>query len=445
MNSIRPLMEMRPRDRANTSTVIPSPISPTWAIPANAVHTISMALLSTVVCCWMIVGDVPRLQAQAASGEVTVYLLNGSMLRGEIVAIEAQRVSLRTSEGVVDKPANELSRILFSNKPNIASDAIEVSLVDGSKVYGRRLVGGAAGWKLSTGANSELELLPKTMRAARLRPIPNALLTNWQSAIKEPAESDALIVMRGAESLDRINGIIVQVQETSVSFELDGQAIEIPIEKLAGLIWFQRSEARVRPSVEINATDGAAWLADSIQWKANALEIKTQAGQSVSLPASTLTSINYASANIKWVSELETLEAVADKRVDFKSMVPGLERAMTPRFVLNGRTPDPGSSSGDQDLYFPCPGAFVFRVPDGFTSFQSQVLRTDVGNLRSDLTLEIWQEDQRLTQQSLPFDQDSVEISANLQPGKRTKLVVVGASKLMVGTEVQWKQPRLKR
>jgi hypothetical protein len=84
-------------------------------------------------------------------------------------------------------------------------------------------------------------------------------------------------------------------------------------------------------------------------------------------------------------------------------------------------------------------------VPEGFQSFQAQIVRTDDGSQRTNLAIEIWQDDNRLSQQSLPYDVDSVDVNLPVPSGKKVQLRVACNSKLMVGTEVQWKQPRLKR
>jgi hypothetical protein len=118
---------------------------------------------------------------------------------------------------------------------------------------------------------------------------------------------------------------------------------------------------------------------------------------------------------------------------------------MAPRFVSEQGTLPSDVSSKEKDLYFPGPGRFTFRVPEGFQSFQSQVVRTDDGSQRTNLTIEIWQDDNRLSQQSLPYDVDSVDVNLPVPSGKKVQLRVACNSKLMVGTEVQWKQPRLKR
>ncbi|MEQ1826946.1 MAG: hypothetical protein ABL921_13410, partial [Pirellula sp.] len=257
--------------------------------------------------------------AATANVEVSVNLLDGSVVRGSIVSADSNQVALQTSNGKLNKTAVEISRLSFANKVESAGKSVEVLLLDGSKAFGDRLIGSSTGWKLSSADGGEVAIQPKTIRAARLKTIPGPMVEAWQTAIKETTESDAVIVVRGTESLDRINGIIIQVQANSVSFELDGQQIEIPLEKLAGLMWFSRGQDRVRPAVEVVATDQSTWLAESFLVSPSGVELQTYLGQKVAIPLSKISSINYATANIKWLSELEVLEAVADKRFSFRS------------------------------------------------------------------------------------------------------------------------------
>jgi len=214
---------------------------------------------------------------------------------------------------------------------------------------------------------------------------------------------------------------------------------------LVGLVWFQRAqEDRVKPAIEVSLTNNTVWMSESLALKGDMIEIRTALGQSLSIALSKVSGLNYASANIRWLSEESSLEAVADRSIEFKTPMVSLDRALAPRFVTKGKNV-PTALPADKDLYFPGPGRFLFRVPEGFTSLQSRVERSDNGTQRSDLTIEVFQDDQKVLSQPLPFGVDFVELQVALQPGKKTWLAVVCASKLMIGTEVTWKQPRLKR
>ena len=382
---------------------------------------------------------------KAPSTEVSASLFGGDTLRGYILSADSNKATIQSSDGPIERSTSDISQITFSNKLSPQIQPVEVTLADGSKAYGDQFTGSNSGWKLLNTTGSEVAIPAKSIRAVRLKTIPNELADAWKAAINETTEGDAVVVMRTGESLDRIGGIIVQVQPSMVSFELDGQQIEIPIEKLGGLVWFQKARERIKPAVEITTINHSVWMAESFRLQPNGLELKTPLGHIVNMPLSEIHGINYSSANIRWLAELEKIEAVAKKAIEFKSTITNLERGLAPRFVINNHAPTVSSAAADQDLYFPSPGQFVFRMPEGFSTFQSLVQRTDQGTERTDITIEVWQDDQRIVEQALAFNQDSTEINVPVQAGKKIRLAVACSSKLMIGTEVQWKQPRLKR
>lgn len=381
-------------------------------------------------------------------GNVTVSSLNGTTVSGKLVSADDKIIILETKTGPIEKKSIDIGRLSFANNLAPIAAPVELQLSDGSKACGDRLVGKATtGWRLRVSPEKELNVLAKWLKAVRLKAIGPELVSAWQNAIQETKNADAVIVLRPGNSLDRINGVIVQVQESSVTFDLDGQQIDIPIEKLIGLVWFQRELERIKPTIEVVATNRSIWMAESFSFesKSNVLELRTQLGQSVSIPGTEISSINYATANIRWLSELEILQSVAERQIEFRTPIAALDRAFIPRFVVNGNAPKPNSQYGDKDLYFPSPGSYMFRVPEGFSSLQCRVERNGSGPQRTDLMIEVWQDDQKLSEYPLAHDMSSIDLDVALKSEKKTKLAVVCKSKLLIGTEVTWKQPRLKR
>jgi len=384
-------------------------------------------------------------QLFGANSDVSVSLLDGSTIAGNLVSADSTNATIQTKSGLLEKSAGDIGRVSFPNKMMPQSPPVELFLLDGSRAFGNKLSGKSSGWLLTDSGGNELAIPAKSLKAAKLKPISKELASAWQTAIVETKTADAVIVARPGNTFDRINGVIVQVQESSIAFDLDGQPIDIPIEKLTGLVWFQRDLERVKPTIEVSLTDHSVWMAESLTVKAEVLELKTLLGQSVSIPLSKVFSIDYSTANLRWLSEIEAIEAIAEKTINFKSQLASLDRAFAPRFVVNGRAPLPTSSAADRDLYFPSPGHYTFRVPSGFSSFQCRVERTDDGSQRTDLMLEVWQDDQKVSEHPLAHNMDFTDVSLALKSEKKTRLAVVCKSKLMIGTEVTWKQPRLKR
>ncbi len=373
-------------------------------------------------------------------------MLNGPPIVGPLISADSTKVVVETKTGTIEKSASDIGRINFGNRLNSKVPSVTLFFMDGSKVFGEKLTGKTvSGWRLKDVSEKEIAIPSKSLRAVLLRAIPPELEGAWQGAILETKDADSVIVQRPGNSIDRINGVIVQLQETSVLFDLDGQQIDIPIDKLIGLVWFQRELDRVKPTFEVNTTDRSRWMAESFAWRSNVLELKTSQGLSISVPQAEIQSINYSSANVRWLSEMESLEASSEKQIEFRTPIASLDRAYAPRFIVNGRAPLPTSLASEKDLYFPSPGHYLFRVPEGFSSLQCRVERTDEGQQRTDLTIQIWQEDVQVSEQLLAHNRDFADLDVQLKPEKKTKLVVICKSKLMIGTEVTWKQPRLKR
>ena len=394
--------------------------------------------------CWL--GELRGQKSGDVNANVTVSMLSGLPVVGTLVSADSNKVIVQTKTGAIEKSAADISQVLFDNKMEAKTLPVELFMVDGSKAFGDKLTGkSSSGWRLRDSSGNEVAISSKSLKAARFKAIVPELVNAWQSAILETKNADAVIVLRPGNSFDRINGVIIQVQEESITFDLDGQQIEIPIEKLIGLVWFQRDQERVKPTIEVSATDHSIWMAESLTLKSKVLELRTSLGQSVSIPLVQISRINYSTANIRWLSDIESLEAVAERPIEFKTPIASLDRAFAPRFVVNGRAPLSSSLAADKDLYFPSPGYYLFRVPEGFSSMQCRVERTDEGTQRTDLTIEVWQDDQKISEQPLAHNVDFADLDIPLKSEKKTKLAVICKSKLMIGTEITWKQPRLKR
>lgn len=394
--------------------------------------------------CWL--GEVLGQKSDEVNANVTVSMLSGQPVVGSLVSADSNKVIVQTKAGAIEKSAADIGQLSFANKMEAQMPPVELFMLDGSKAFGDRLTGtSSSGWRLKNSSGNEVAIPSKSLKAARLKAIVPELVNAWQSAILETKNADAVIVLRPGNSLDRINGVIIQVQEASITFDLDGQQIDIPIEKLIGLVWFQRDLERVKPTIEVSATDHSVWMAESLTMKSDVLELRTSLGQTVSIPMVQISRINYSTANIRWLTDIESLEAVAERQIEFKTPIASIDRAFAPRFVVNGRAPLSTSLAADKDLYFPSPGYYLFRVPAGFSSLQCRVERTDDGSQRTDLAIEVWQDDQKISEQPLAHNMDFVDLDIPLKSEKKTKLAVICKSKLMIGTEITWKQPRLKR
>jgi hypothetical protein len=152
--------------------------------------------------------------------------------------------------------------------------------------------------------------------------------------------------------------------------------------------------------------------------------------------------LNYASANLKWLAEIPVLESKGRSGLISSPPIPRMQQALAPRFMA---TEPVSGNAADSDLVFPMPGELVFRMPEGFQRFQTIVARSDSGEKRTALTLEIWQDDERIVSKTLGPDDESIPLEIAIAPNKKVRLVVDAPSQLRIGSRVTWKQPRLTR
>ncbi len=383
-------------------------------------------------------------QAPSAS-LVHVVGLQGEEVDGKLDSMSTDEVVIEVKGQKVVYKGNAIERIEFSNKLSAALDPIELTLVDGTQLIGAKLRGKDSGWQFGDSAGGVIDLGPGSVRSALVKQLGAEARVAWNAALTEAVESDSLMVVRPGNVLDRVNGMVNEVRESKVLFDLDGQNVEVAFEKLAGIIWFRKPLDRIKPTIRIQLNDHSTWYVESLQSSSVGIDVQTQFAKSIKLPFNKILRVDYAHANLKWLNEIEPIESVAEKRVDWKADLPMLQKSQSPRFVVNQRAETSNRASSDFDLAFPMPGRFVFRVPEGFTKFESTVTRQLKGDLRSDLKVEVWQDDQRVWQGTLAAKQDSLAVETTLVAGKKVRLVVACDTKLMVGTSVHWLQPRLRR
>jgi|688.fasta_scaffold81096_4 hypothetical protein len=378
----------------------------------------------------------------SARTTVKVLRLDGPELSGGLVNASQEGIELTVDGEKQLLAGNALSRVVFENR--VGSGGVQpllLGLVDGSRLVGAKISGKEQGWQVADSAGGVLGVGPGSVRYLQVRPLAGELRKSFDAAILEPATSDSLLVVRPGDTLDRVNGLIKEIKESKVLFDLDGDVVEVSFEKLAGMVWFRKASERVKPKVAVNTTDGGTVYPDTFRLVGDRFELQGSAGD-LSIPINRIASLDYGSANLRWLSEIELLDSKAEKRMDWKFESKTLGKALAPHF--EAKDADTATGLG-VDLLFPMPGSYTFRVPEGFTRLQTRMVRGDRGEQRSELTIEVWQDDVKVLDKRLATSEEALELDVPLTAGKKVRLSVRSKSRLMVGTEVRCQQPRLTR
>jgi hypothetical protein len=227
----------------------------------------------------------------SARTTVKVLRLDGPELSGGLVNASQEGIELTVDGEKQLLAGNALSRVVFENR--VGSGGVQpllLGLVDGSRLVGAKISGKEQGWQVADSAGGVLGVGPGSVRYLQVRPLAGELRKSFDAAILEPATSDSLLVVRPGDTLDRVNGLIKEIKESKVLFDLDGDVVEVSFEKLAGMVWFRKASERVKPKVAVNTTDGGTVYPDTFRLVGDRFELQGSAGD-LSIPINRIASL----------------------------------------------------------------------------------------------------------------------------------------------------------
>jgi hypothetical protein len=406
-----------------------------WWIPAQF---IVLVILFSLASCHGAVGQTPAARLTAIDGE---------SVDGNLLSADTQRVRLDVSGESKEWESPYVLKVELARKSTTGTAPLELGLLDGSRLKGMKLVGTEKLWQFGDSSGTVQEFGPGVVRSLLVRSLSPELTTAWSDALKEPAESDSLILLRPGNVVDRVNGIITEVKDGRVVFDLDGQSVDVSFEKLLGMVWFRKQQNRMKPKIQIEFADGSSVLTEALSTVGESLTYRSISNKDVSIPIARVALLNYASANVKWLAEVPVLNAASDRRMEWKGDGSLVGKVLAPQFITSrgqGASID-SANPEDLDLVFLSPGSFTFRAPDGFSRFRALVERSGIGNARSEVVIEVWEDDQNLMRRTLAANEDSLELDVPVSGGKKVTFKLASNNRLQIGSQVTWKQPRLTR
>jgi hypothetical protein len=131
------------------------------------------------------------------------------------------------------------------------------------------------------------------------------LAREWLQIAGGKAASD-LLVVRKQGALDYLEGVLGDVDDEVVHFELDKEAIPVKRPKVEGLIYYHAAGGDL-PEALAEGVDrgGSRFQVQSIALAGDQLTLTTSAGLKISQPLSNLERLDFSSVNTQFLSALE--------------------------------------------------------------------------------------------------------------------------------------------
>jgi hypothetical protein len=242
----------------------------------------------------------------AATPPFEVQTLDGQTLVGPLVEMTAERLTIDAAGGRKSLEIERLVSISSRQKPAAASpDAgLVVELTDGSIIQAQQYVAQAARAKISLIGGQMLETPTSIVRTVQLQQPSPALAAEWARLLGMNADSD-LLVVRKNDSLDYHKGVLHDVTEDAVRFELDGEVLPVKRSKIYGIAYRHGVPQNRLPAIcRITDAAGSQWsvrslsLPEKLQWT-------TPAGLDVAQAVDKIVQIDFSGGKIVYLSDLK--------------------------------------------------------------------------------------------------------------------------------------------
>lgn len=394
--------------------------------------------------------------ASHAVTQVTLTQLDESRTEGPLV--QWTDGSLRLSDNPSTTVAiDDLLRLevqtVGSSRPRV-SPSIEVELVDGSRLSAADFASQNGACSLSRLADDlpDVQAPLAAVRSVRLMAIDDEpasaeyaaqLNTQWTEITHQNLAADAIVILkRGVNSLDYVEGVLGDVGPTHVQFSLDGQQLEVSRDKVYGIVYFRSDEVdRGRPTGPVVHGPTFKIHASRVGWSDDRFEVSHSLLGSLTLPASAVESIDFSAGRLVYLSDLEPQSVKWTPPLGASRSLPlfgGLARdrgfyspTIDIEHPANSLTPDRSTSAGLPHVQRMTKGLAVrtnlevrYQLPGGYQWFRGVAAVAPGIRPASPIELQVVGDRQVLASHTLTAGDEPIELQCDVTGVSELSLLV---------------------
>jgi NPCBM/NEW2 domain len=365
----------------------------------------------------------------AASGpEVQVGTVDGGAKKGALDQITAENVLLRTHDGEVKLPIDQVLSVSSTAKPagsHAAEPKVWIELIDDSRLNGSTLTTKDNQAELAIGDDKPLALPVSAIRCVRFSRPDDPASPKWPIIGGEPATD--LLAVRKKDAIDFMEGTVVGMTADQVMFRVDGETIPVKRAKVDGFTLAHKSADKLPAQIAV-IEDAAGWHlnARSLALSDGQLKIKTPAGQEFTRPIDQLVRIDFSSGKITYLSDLDPQSVAWTPYFDLADASPGLAAYYAPRRD-GGRENQPirlGGKTFTKGLSLYSRTTLVYRLPPGMKTFRALAGIDDSVRPGGNVQLVISADDRKLFDQIIKGTDAPVDINLDVAGAKRLSILV---------------------
>ena len=278
--------------------------------------------MTNILLAIFLTSAVPSFEAQT---------LDGRTVTGPLLELSADRATVLTAGGRVSLETGKLLKISqkVEARPGPRPAAVAVELVDGALIQAAQYIVRGSQAQITLAGGEIVEAPTSAVRTVQFQPSAE-FSPEWSRLLEAKADSDLLIVRTGG-GIDAHKGVLHDVTEDAVRFDLDGDILPVRRSKVYGLAYRHSVAAELPPATcRITDSAGSQWpvrsltLAEKLQWL-------TPAGVAVSQPLENVAEIDFSGGKLVYLSDLKPESSLLDAVLRRREAAAGGASGSTPR------------------------------------------------------------------------------------------------------------------
>lgn len=375
--------------------------------------------------------------------EVIATKLDGTTVAGEIIRWSTSELKLTSPDGAAVIAPSDLLSLRFSKAPG---DAVKrtaiVELVDGTVLPIESITTSDESAAVHVvGLPEPVNIPARNVRSIRFHAHDGELSAQWNEVLATDFASDVLVVLkREGKSLDYVEGVIGDLTDDKVGFELDNEALEVDRAKVAGILYFRDAVNRKDDAGSVCVIKGISGLAahaSQLSLTNETLELATPSGLKLQWPLDDIYLADFSAGKLKFLSDLEVASETRTPLVSLPDSVKwaseyGRVRRDQSAFggkisvrypPVEGEGAEGRVESFEKGLAIHSRTELTYRLPAGFSRCLA-IAGIDPAASGGDVFLMIDGDGRRLLEIQIAGDQSPQKIDLDIRDVKRLTLVV---------------------
>ena len=366
------------------------------------------------------------------SVDVEVRTVDGQTAQGALVALD-QQLTLQADGGGTTTLATDSVLTIQRLSPLPAAGTLQetwVTLVCGTRLVGTQLRSQESALRISA-CDCEHEIPLKQVRAVRFNR-PSALDEQWSEILQSDFVGDVLVIRRAHDALDYLEGVIRGFSDDQVQFEYEGEVLEVPRQKLEGIIFFRKGTTP-RPRIQLATVDNGSFQLERVSVDGELLSGKTTSGVELTLPLNQLRRLDFRGGKMVYLGD------VTPHRVDIGTSGPATVQARALERLLYEPSANQGLFGerlalrlpGNEGIRYYSKGLALhsrtevtYRLEEEYTRLKATVGMDPRSAARGLVKLVIFNGTQQLFAQEVSAADDPLELDLDVSGTKRLRILV---------------------